>query len=192
MGRRGLSGEQLNQVISNTVIVLLARPDLQTEWRANLIRLLSQVREAQWEDESIFVAAVLNLLHHPEDTMPTGTRYDRAWESILTGVQTGVLHSAQQEEEEEITLERLLSSVTQAVITVITRSDADKSAVEGELRDMRAAAATASAEELAIWLDDVLLVLGGTPINEVGQRHTGIYAAYWQVLSENLDQNQGD
>lgn len=189
MAQRGLTADQLNRVISNTVIVLLARPDLQTEWRANLVRLLHQVREAEGDEETIFLAAVLNLLHHPEDTMPTGTRYDHAWESILTGVQTGVLHSTHRQEEEEITLERLLGSVTQAVIAVLSRGVADKDLVEGDLREMRAAAAQASAEELAMWIDDALALLNGTPAAELGQKHQGVYAIYWQALAQNLDQD---
>lgn len=188
MASRGLTAEQLNQVISNTVVVLLARPDLQTEWRSNLIRLLHQVRDAKWDEETIFLAAVLNFLHHPEDTMPTGTRYDRAWESILSGVQTGILNSTQ-EQEEEITLERLLSSITQAVIAVLARGVADKTLVENDVREMRAAVAQASADELAAWIDDVLALLNGTPASELGQKHQGVYAAYWQALSQNLDQD---
>jgi hypothetical protein len=180
-----LTSEQVNQVINNTVIVILARPDLMMDWHENLTHLLHQAQNAEFDDEAIFIAAVMSLLHSPEDSLPTGTLYDRAWDAILSGVQTGTLQAAE-EDAEAMTLERLLNSIIQAVMAAKSGSPEQKTGIEEEMRTIRAAASQADAHELIAWLDDILALLGGTPARQLGKNHQGVYANYWKALMQDL------
>lgn len=179
-----LTSNQLEQIISNTVAVLLARPDLLPDWHANLFALLKQTQESHLEDEELFVAAVLALIHSPEDTLPTGTAYDNAWQAILTSLQTGVIQSA--EEDETATIKRLLQSVAEAVVAVQTRLPEQKDSVIEQVHDLQDAAVKAEVDELVRWLDDILKVLDGQPPEMFGNGHTDVYAAYWEALVESL------
>jgi hypothetical protein len=182
-----LTSEQVDQVVSNTAVVLLARPDLLPEWRANLLDLLRQARQSALDEEAVFVAAVLALLHSPGDTLPTGTAYDYAWQSILMSLQTGVLQPVSRAPQaESMTLDRLLQSVTEAVVAVMTQVPEQKDAVASELRQMREAAVDADVAELRAWLDDVLALLRGTPITQLGNGHEGMYATYWTIIARNI------
>jgi hypothetical protein len=184
-----LTPEQVNQVVSNTTLVLLVRPDLLPEWRENLMDLLRQARATDMHEAAIFVSAVLTLLHSPDDTLPTGTVYDYAWQAILTGLQTGVPQPAASQGE-QMTLDRLLNSVAEAVIAVMTQVPDQKSAVASEMREMRAAAVEARVAELARWIDDLLELLAGTPSADLPREdHQGVYGAYWRLIMRNLDTN---
>lgn len=183
---QALTSDQVNQVINNTVLVILARPDLRSEWSSNLLTLLKQTREAALDEESVFLAAVLTLLDSPEDTLPTGTTYDRAWQSILIGLQTGVVQDSLHEGDQAMSLDRLLNSIVQAVATVIRHATDQKAVIVSELQQMRRAAEEARVPELIDWLDDVLAVLHNTPPKTLSQRHQGIYAIYWTALMNSL------
>jgi len=178
-----LTDEQIQQVIQNTALVILARPDLLPDWHANLTELVQQMRAAALDDEAIFLAAVLALLDHPGDTLPTGTQYDAAWEALLVSLQTGSLRPVR--EQETITLDRLLSSIVQAAVAVQTHAAEQRQAVYEELLQIKAAAVESQVPELVVWLDDVLDVLDGAAASERAAHHTGIYGAYWKSLVEN-------
>lgn len=177
-----LTTEQVQQVVQNTVLVILARPDLLPDWQTNLSDLIRQMRAAALDDEAIFLAAVLALLDQPADTLPTGTQYDQAWEAIVTGLQTRSLPHAR---EETITLDRLLSSIVQAVTAVQTQAADQRQAVYEELLQIKAAALESQVPELVVWLDDALDVLDGADPAERTHHHTGVYSVYWQSLTEN-------
>jgi hypothetical protein len=183
-----LTTEQVNRVVENTVIVLLDRADLLAEWHANLYELLTQTRAQHLDDESIFIAAVLALLHSPRDALPTGTAYDRAWEAILIGLQTGSVQSLEDENTEVMTIDRLLKSVAEAVVTVMLHQPGQKEAIAGEIRNMYSAANDAGAPDLANWLADILALLNGAPAHLLGSAHVGIYAQYWDALARALSE----
>lgn len=178
-----LSSEQVTQVVENTVYVLLGRPDLLVEWHTNLVDLLKQTQAIGLDDEELFLAAVLTLLHSPGDRLPTGTRYDRAWDAIMVGLQTGV---AGQSTPEGVTLDQLLHSVVEAVTAILTRAPDQRDNIEGELAEIQAAAVEADIPELVRWLDDARALMSGTPIHLLGQQHEGDYAAFWQQLVQSL------
>ncbi len=180
---QALSSEQVTQVVENTVYVLLGRPDLLVEWHTNLVALLRQTQSTGLEDEELFLAAVLTLLHSPGDRLPTGTRYDRAWDAIMVGLQTGV---AGQSTGEGVTLDQLLHSVVEAVIAILTRAPDQRDSIEGELAEIQSAAVEANIPELVSWLDDARSLVAGAPIHTLGQQHEGDYAAFWQLLVQSL------
>jgi hypothetical protein len=179
------TSEQVNQVVSNTTLVLLVRPDLLPEWRENLMALLQQARSSDLHEEAIFVSAVLSLLYSPGDTLPTGTEYDYAWQSILTGLQTGVPQPTASQGE-QMTLDRLLNSVSEAVIAVMTQVPDQKDVVANELREMRIAAVDAQITDLIRWIDDVLALLGGNLTAGMGENHQGVYGAYWRLIVRSI------
>ncbi|HML23213.1 MAG TPA: hypothetical protein PKD09_16280 [Aggregatilinea sp.] len=181
---QALSSEQVTQVVENTVYVLLGRPDLLVEWHTNLVDLLKQTQTMGMEDEELFLGAVLTLLHSPADRLPTGTRYDRAWDAIMVGLQTGV---AGQSTSEGITLDQLLHSVIEAVTAILTRAPDQRDEIEAELAEIQAAAMEANIPELVSWLDDVRSLMSGTPIHELGHQHEGDYAAFWQQLVQSME-----
>jgi hypothetical protein len=182
----GLTAEQVKQIVNNTVIVLLVRSDMVDEWQGSLSDLLQQVRRANLDDEAVFVAAVLTLLNNPDDTLPTGTTYDRAWESILVGLQTGVVQEEPGDDTDNLSLDRLLNSVAQATIAIMTRAPDQKPAIMAELRQIRVSAEESDLGELQVWLDDVLALLDGGDPSVLGAAHQGIYQAYWAALVQNL------
>ena len=182
-----LTSDQLNQVVSNTTLVLLVRPDLMPEWQSNLIDLLTQTRQAALDEEAIFVSAVLSLLHSPGDTLPTGTLYDHAWQTIMIGLQRGEIQpTASTTGGESMTIERLLQSISEALTAVMTGVPQQKDAVASELAEMRAAAEEADVPELRAWLDDGLALLRGTPLDQLGTQHEGIYAGFWESMVRNI------
>lgn len=187
-----LTTDQVNQVVNNTTTVLLVRPDLIGEWRTNLMDLLVQTRTASLDEEAIFVAAVLALLHSPHDSMPTGTVYDYAWNTILIGLQTGQTQPAASHDEEQITIERLLQSIAEALVAVMTERPQQKDAVASELREMRAAAIDADVPELKSWLDDGLALLRGAAIDKLGANHIGIYDEYWRAIVREILARRSD
>jgi len=184
---QSLSSQQVAQVVENTVYVLLGRPDLLAEWHANLVELLQQTQSIGLEDEELFIAAVLTLLHSPGDRLPTGTRYDRAWDAIMVGLQTGVVG---QSTPDSITLDRLLHSVVEAVTAILTRAPDQRDNIQGELAEMQAAASEANLPELEAWLNDVRALLGGTPIEQLGHTHQGDYALFWRMLVQGLNSHR--
>jgi hypothetical protein len=131
---------------------------------------------------------VLSLLYSPSDTLPTGTVYDFAWQSILTGLQTGVPQPTASQSD-QMTLDRLLNSVSEAVIAVMTQVPEQKDAVTAELRDMRIAAVDAQITDFTRWIDDVLSLLAGTTDVESGQDHQGVYGAYWRLIIRSITTN---
>jgi len=175
--------------VSNTTLVLLVRPDLVTEWRENLADLLRQVRASDLHEEAIFVSAVLALLNAPDDTLPTGTSYDHAWQAILNGLHNGVPQRTSQQGD-AMTLDRLLESVADAVITVLTEIPDQIDAVAEELRSMRAAAVEAEVPDLIRWIDDVLALLAGTLTEGQGDDHEGVYGAFWRLIGRTIDSNR--
>jgi hypothetical protein len=176
-----LTSEQVQQIINNTLFVLMVRPDMLAEWRTNLRTLMNQAADASLDDEAIFVASVLTLLYSPDDTLPTGTVYDRAWESIVSGLQTGVIQSGE-DQDEDMTLDRLLKSVAEAMVAVIVKVPEQQETVINDLTEMRSAAANANVTELIQWIDDALALLEGTPATDLGHNHQGVYAAYWDAM----------
>ena len=177
----GLTSDQVHRVVNNTLLVLLSRPDLMPEWQTNLRNLLDQTRSAELEDEAIFVAAVLTLLTSPDDSLPTGTVYDTAWQSLVSGLRSGVARPAATEGE-SMSLDRLLGSIAEAVIAVMAQMPEQRDYIAHELRQMRAASTQGEMEELVAWLDDTLALMEGTPPQELGQRHQGVYGAYWDAI----------
>lgn len=178
-----LNEEQVNQVIHNTIVVMLARQDLQSEWQADLFDLLHQAQTADMIEEAIFLAAVIALLDSPDDELPTGTRYDPAWHAIRTGLDTGSLPGTSQS---EISLDRLLQAVVNAIVTVRRDNPHQVDALEEELHEMRAAAAEAGAQDLLHWLDDTIEVLHGSDPAAIASAHTGMFADQWHTLTERL------
>lgn len=185
---QALTPEQVQQMVVNTVVVLLARPDLAPEWEAHLLDLLDQARQRQLEDEQLFVAAVVTLLNSPQDTLPTGTIYDRAWQALIASLRTGTLIDPQAETGVD-TLDELLGAVVEAVVAARTVLPDQADAIAGELRDLRAAAERAAAAELVRWVDDALAVLAGESPADRGAEHEGVYAAYWQALRSSLNES---
>lgn len=182
-----LTSDQVDQIVNNTMLVLLVRPDLKGEWDTNLTNLLEQTRQYGMDDEAIFVAAVLTMLHTPDDALPTGTIYDHAWQSIVIGLQTGVAQPAASQSE-SLSLDRVLNSVAEALITVMTEHPEQQDVVSNELREMRTAATEAQIDELIAWLDDALALVQGTPATDLGQEHQGVYATYWEAIVHNIQQ----
>ena len=180
-----LTTEQVQQVVQNTVLVILARPDLLSDWRTNLVDLIGQMRSADLDEEAIFLAAVRALLDQPGDTLPTGTQYDQAWEAIVTSVQTRSVPSASEAHEDTITLDRLLGSIVQAVTAVQTHAAEQRQAIYEELLQIKAAAVESDVPELVAWLDDALDVLDGAAPADRAHHHAGVYSTYWQSLTEN-------
>lgn len=182
---QALTTEQVNQMVQNTMLVLLVRPDLTEEWHENLASLLQQAREASLEEEMLFVAALLTLLHSPDDSLPTGTSYDPAWRAVRMGLETGIAQPSQAESE-AMSLERLLKSVVEAVVAVMTHNLNDRDAVFNELQKIRQAAVDAEVSELRHWLDDVLALLNGTPATDLGSGNEGVYGEYWRDIVSKL------
>lgn len=182
---QALTPEQVQQMVTNTVIVLLARPDLAPEWQAHLLDLLDQARQQQLEDEQIFVAALVALLGSPEDTLPTGTLYDRAWQALITSLRTATLTPPAAEAGPD-TLDELLGAVVEAVIAARTTLPDQAKTIAEELSELRDAAQRAAADELMRWVDDALAVLSGEAPEKLGAEHEGIYADYWQALRAHL------
>lgn len=181
---QALTSEQVTQVVENTVYVLLGRPDLVPEWHTNLVDLLRQSQSVGLEDEELFIGAVLTLLHSPGDRLPTGTRYDRAWDAIMVGLQTGVVG---QSAAEGITLDRLLHSVVEAVTAILTRAPDQRDSIEAELVDMQTAATEAGLPELVRWLDDVRALMSGEPIHTLGHQHEDEYQTFWHMLVQRMN-----
>ncbi len=181
-----LTSEQVHQVINNTVVIILARPELLDEWHSNLFEIMKRARTASYEDEAIFLAAVLSLLRHPDDTLPTGTSYDQEWEALITGLQTGTLPGNDAEKEESISVDQLLTSVVEALVAVMTQMPEQKAPISDELRQIRTAAAEGGISELTQWLDDALALLDGTPLDQLGMQNRGMYAEFWNVLVRQL------
>jgi len=181
---QALTSEQVHQIVNNTLLVLLARPELQREWRANLLDLLKQAREQALEDEMLFVAAVLSLLEKPNDRLPTGTAYDYAWEALLTGLKTGRLQPL--DDEDGFSLEHLLRSVAEALVAVFTTSPNQRDVVTREVQNMLQAAQDSNVPELETWLADALAVLNGADPIALAQHHEGLYGAYWQAIVANI------
>lgn len=179
-----LTPDQINNIVNNTMVVMLARPELLPEWRENLQDLLLQTREQNLEDEMLFVAAVLALLHSPEDTLPTGTVYDYAWETLMHSLTTGMSQPADQNGAGS--LDRLLQSLAEAVVTVKTRLPDHQEVVREEIIEIYQAAQDAGLSELIAWVDDLLLVLEGGSPEMLGKDHAGIYAAYWDAIVREL------
>ena len=179
-----LSSEQLNQVINNTVVVILARPDLHSEWNKDLNHLLRQARAAGLEAEAIFVSAVINLLAHPDDVLPTGTQYDNAWDTIRHGLETGSLPGPAREEP---SIDRLLETVVDAVVIALTEDSSHLPMLEEELHEMRATAAESGLMDLLHWLDNVVEIINGTDPRTLQPAADGAYAAHWQLLIERLE-----
>jgi hypothetical protein len=179
----GLTSDQVHRVVNNTLLVLLSRPDLMSEWHTNLLNLLTQTRSADLEDEAIFVAAVVTLLASPDDTLPTGTVYDTAWQSLVSGLRTGVAQPAATEGD-SMSLDRLLGSIAEAVIAVMLQMPEQRDFIAHELRQMRAASTQGGMEEFQAWLDDTLALMAGTPPSALGRRHQGVYGAYWDAILE--------
>ncbi|GAB4414782.1 MAG: hypothetical protein Kow00106_10020 [Anaerolineae bacterium] len=185
---QALTPDQVRQIVTNTVVVLLARPDLAPEWQAHLLELLDQARQQQLEDEQLFVAAVVTLLGSPDDTLPTGTVYDHVWQALITSLRTGRLIEPEAEADTD-TLDELLGAVVEAVVAARTVLPDQATAIAAELRDLRAAAERADAEELVRWVDDALAVLAGESPQDRGTEHEGVYAAYWQALRSSLSES---
>ncbi len=183
---QALTSEQVHQIVNNTLLVLLARPELREEWRANLLDLLAQAREHGLEDEMLFVAAVLSLLEKPNDRLPTGTVYDYAWEALLNGLATGRLQPL--DDEETFSLERLLRSVAEALVAVLTVSPQQRHMVTQEVQNILQAAQNSELGELQVWLRDALSVLNGADPAALEAHHEGLYAAYWQAIVARLSQ----
>jgi hypothetical protein len=180
-----LSTDQLQQIINNTMLVILVRPDLQEDWHNNLVDLLDQARSQALEDEAIFVAAVLTLIYSPDDTLPTGTVYDRAWQTLLSALHSGVSQGTE-DADPEMTLERLLKSVAEAVVTVQLRAPSQVEALLAELQEVHRAASEAQVEELIRWLDDVIALVNGAPLESLGAGHSGVYGRYWGAIVDAL------
>ncbi len=176
-----LTEEQVEQVVNNTLLVLLARPDRIPEWHETLVDLLGQSEQAQLDEEALFVAAVLALLHSPDDILPTGTAYDHAWQMLLSSLRTGRLRAARPEFE-QLSLKQMLRSIADAVVTVLIETHDYKEAVINELQEIRHASEQAGEAELTRWLNDVLLLAGGTPPDELGQCHSELYAEAWNAI----------
>lgn len=176
-----LTMDQVGQIVNNTMLVLLARPDLLPDWRANLQDLMQQARIQEMEDEMLFVAAVLTLLHSPDDKLPTGTVYDYAWESLLVSLTTGVAQPLDRDEN-GISLERLLRSVAEAVVAVMSHTPVKTDTIKAEIMQMRAAAVDAAVPELVAWVDDAVALLDGAAPDELGHAHKGIFATYWDAI----------
>ncbi len=185
-----LTTDQVNHIINNTMVVLLARPDLLPDWRANLQDLLQQARSQGLEDEMLFVAAVLTLLDAPDDTLPTGTVYDYAWESLLTSLSSGIAQPV--DDARDDSLDRLLRSVAEAVVAVLTHAPDHKEAIADEIRQIHSTALDANAPELAAWLGDLLALLDGTPPDALGTQHQDIFAAYWDAIVRSLGADAQD
>ncbi|MBI5958104.1 MAG: hypothetical protein HY866_05180 [Chloroflexi bacterium] len=186
---RVLTAEQLEQIISNTMVVMLVRSDLMADWRGNLLDLLQQARASQLDEEAIFVAAVLNLLYAPDDTLPTGTVYDSSWQSLLTALRTGVRPPAASESR-EMTLDRLLHTISEAVIAVLTDSPDELDSVTEELNQMMTAATKSAMREMVTWIEDALAVLNGTSPHSVSNHHQGVYATYWETIVSSVQQGE--
>jgi hypothetical protein len=186
---RVLTAEQLDQIISNTMVVMLVRSDLMADWRNNLLDLLRQARVSQLDEEAIFVAAVLNLLYSPDDTLPTGTVYDSSWQSLLTSLRTGVRPPAATESR-EMTLDRLLNTVTEAVVSVLTETPDQLDSVNEELNQMLTAASNSSMREMVIWIEDALAVLQGVSPHHLSDHHQGVYSTYWETIVSSVQQGE--
>lgn len=185
MTGHALSPDQINNIVNNTMVVLLARPDLLPEWRENLLDLLRQTREHALEEEMLFVAAVVTLLNSPDDTLPTGTSYDYAWQSLLSGLSTGVVQPMAQNDAEA--LEQLLQSVAEAVVVVMTSAPDHRDAIRGEIEEIRESSRHAGLPGLTAWLDDLLALLTGTPLSALTRQHDDRYGAYWDAIVSKLN-----
>ncbi|NDJ79115.1 MAG: hypothetical protein GYB65_22935 [Chloroflexi bacterium] len=185
---RALTADLLNRIIDNTVVVLLVRPEMLPEWDANLLMLMREVQQAGLDDEAIFLASVLALLHEPGDSLPTGTLYDHAWEQLLIGLQTGVAQSSSSNGE-AMTLDQALGWVVEAVTAVLTREAEQKDMIQQGLVQMRQAAEDADIPELVAWLSHAMDVLEGKAPRDLSHLHEGVYAAYWNVLVQNLGED---
>ncbi len=181
-----LSNDQVTQIIQTTMIVLLARPELKPDWQINLAALLQQARDEELEDEMLFVAAVLSLLHSPGDTLPTGTVYDSAWRALLSALQTGIVQEVGESESESFTLENLLESVAQAVVTIMRHEPSRAGQLAEEVRAIRSSSVEAGIEPLVTWLDDVLLLLDGRSPATLNSRHTEMFERYWRFIVDRL------
>ena len=183
-----LNQEQLEQLVNNTLVVLIAKPDLKDEWHADLTGWMEQMRTAQQEDEAIFLAALLTLLWWPDDTLPTATSYDYAWELLMIGMQTGTLQRVPAPASDEtLTIGQLLRSVVDAAALVLQRAPEEQDQLDTELHQMQRAADRAGLDDLALWLTDVLALLHGTPARDLGADQTGIFATYWEMLARRVD-----
>jgi soluble cytochrome b562 len=87
-----------------------------------------------------------------------------------------------------MSLDRLLSSMAEALVAVMTQVPDQKPTVADELREIHTAATQAGVRELISWLDDALAVLDGAPVQSLGQTHQGVYAAYWNEVAQKLQQ----
>lgn len=185
MTGHALSPDQINNIVNNTMVVLLARPDLLPDWHENLLDLLRQTREHALEEEMLFVAAVVTLLNSPDDTLPTGTSYDYAWQSLLSGLATGVVQPMAQNDDEA--LEQLLQSVAEAVVVVMTTAPDHRDAIRGEIEEIRESSRHAGLPGLTAWLDDLLALLTGTPLSALTREHSDRYGAYWDAIVSRLN-----
>jgi hypothetical protein len=89
-----------------------------------------------------------------------------------------------------MTLDRLLNSVAEAVIAVMTEVPDQRAAVADELREMRGAASDGQVVELIRWIDDLLALLDGKPgLDRSGEGHQGIYGAYWRLIMRSIQNN---
>jgi hypothetical protein len=93
-----LSGEQVQAMAANTVIVLTRAPEKRPEWRAVLRTNLNQAKQHGYQPEIEFFSALMGLM----DDVPPSLPADSPYAVVIQAIQNAVSGKAPEPAEEEV------------------------------------------------------------------------------------------
>ena len=93
-----LSGEQVQAMAANTVIVLTRAPEKRPEWRAVLRTNLNQAKQRGYQPEIEFFSALMGLM----DDVPPSLPADSPYAMVIQAIQKAVSGKAPEPAEEEV------------------------------------------------------------------------------------------
>ena len=88
-GKSGLTREQLQTVVSNTIAVMTSMPEKRNEWRESLAGVLGHAQEEKVQQDAEFFTALLALLDGDTPTLSPESPYIDALKAIQAGIANG-------------------------------------------------------------------------------------------------------
>src|SRR6266700_1967393 len=89
----GLSSDQLNTMVANTITVMTAMPVKRADWHGRLEEALKQAQKANQVQETEFFVALLALLDGQPSSLTEDHPYAHAFNEIQAGIAAGVSQS---------------------------------------------------------------------------------------------------
>jgi hypothetical protein len=81
-GKRLISAQELNKIVTNTILVLTTNPGRTEEWRETLAREMQQAEENRDAEDAAFFQVVLALLDGQTRELDEGNPYHPVYEAI--------------------------------------------------------------------------------------------------------------